>query len=157
MERVPVRIVAPAGVEAARHLEDSPYWAMTTGPADWELILSQTAHTVGWELRHAPSGTTLHRAIRKEPQDWAPLLHRFGATRLIRATVLIITTRDYFQINRGWIDFVEAGMEFHIIRKDVRVARLRVVNAQQGDSLLSIIDRGRGIKPEDSALGLWVP
>jgi hypothetical protein len=157
MERVPVRIVAPTGVDAARHLESSPYWVATTGPADWELILSQTAHTVGLELRHAPSGTTLHRAIRKEPQDWPPLLHRFGATRLIRATVLIITTRDYFQINRGWIDFVEVGMEFHIIRKDVRVAHLRVTSVQPGDSFLSIIDRGRGIKPEDAALCLWVP
>jgi hypothetical protein len=162
MDRIPIRITAPARLLAATYFESAPCWHVTDGPADWELVLMQSRCLPELELRHVPSGARVHRiAVPADERDqnplWMGMLRRFALTRPVTATVLILRTRDAIQINRGFYDFVEVGMDFSIVRRDQQVASARVTSVQPGDSLLVVTDRGRGFKPEDTALSLWVP
>jgi hypothetical protein len=161
MDRVPIRITAPVGLLAATYFESAPCWRVTDGPADWELVLTQSRCLLELELRHTPSGARVYRiavpaAERDQTPLWMGVLRRFALTRPV-TSIVIGTYRTAMQINRGFQDFVEVGMEFEVVRGNRQIASLRATSVQPGDSILVVTDYGRGIKPEDTALSLWVP
>ncbi len=161
MDKFPIRITVPAGLSVASYFENAPYWRVTKGAADWEMVLTQSRCLLELELRHVPSGVVIHRNVVPAAEGdqaalWTGILRRFTLTRPVTATV-VGTHREVMQINKGFHDFVEAGMEFEVVRGNRQIASLRATSVQPGDSILRVTDYGRGIKPEDTALSLWVP
>jgi hypothetical protein len=103
----------------------------------------------------SPAGTTpddetlINQAINDASYS---AVRTINERRIPDATVLIVRGRDAIQINRGAQDGIQQGMEMVILRGKDKVARVRVSSVQAGDSLATINDWGRGIKPEDKAV-----
>ncbi len=84
----------------------------------------------------------------------------FNAVRTINnytlpeATVLL-TRSDEVTLNRGVRDGLQPGQEMIVVRGNERVGRLRVVTVNPTDSIATITDPGKGIRPEDRARAIF--
>lgn len=69
----------------------------------------------------------------------------------------ILTTRDDKEvvINRGGRDGIQEGLEMIVLRGGDRIGKIRVTRVAATDSTAAIIDRGKGIRPEDRARAIF--
>ena len=74
---------------------------------------------------------------------------------LPEATVLISRGTSEVTLNRGGRDGIQPGQEMTIIRGRDRIGRVRVTTVNPTDSIATVIDYGKGIRPEDRARAIF--
>ena len=75
---------------------------------------------------------------------------------LPEATVLLNSTRDEVTLNRGSRDGLQPGQEMIVVRGRDRVGKIRITFVESTTSVASILDYGKGIRPEDKARAIFV-
>ncbi|MES2458937.1 MAG: CsgG/HfaB family protein [Armatimonadota bacterium] len=83
------------------------------------------------------------------------LVRKLNNYRLPEATVLLTTANTEVRLNRGIRDGIQEGQDFVIFRQGERVGRVRITRVYDIESYATIIDIGRGIRPEDKARAIF--
>ncbi len=74
---------------------------------------------------------------------------------LPEATILHNTGENNVLLNRGSRDGITPGLEMIVIRGGDRVGRVRVATVGSTDSVATVVDPGKGIRPEDRARAVF--
>ncbi|MES2460484.1 MAG: hypothetical protein V4671_07860 [Armatimonadota bacterium] len=70
-------------------------------------------------------------------------------------TATILLSGDEVRLNRGERDGLTPGQEMIVVRGSERVGKIRVTSVAATDSVASVVDKGKGIRPEDQAIAIF--
>ncbi|MBC8102272.1 MAG: hypothetical protein H7Z41_06770 [Cytophagales bacterium] len=70
-------------------------------------------------------------------------------------TATILLSGNEVRLNRGERDGLTTGQEMIVVRGSERVGKISISSVAATDSVATVIDRGKGIRPEDQAVAIF--